>query len=601
MKGSVVGTWINSLQSFFGNKLVDEVLKENNWEPDRIISPTEDIADNEAFNIISLISKKVNKTKAEIWRQIGKQNIYSFESWFPSYFDRPSLKDFLLAMDEIHRQLTKKIPGATPPRLIATEVSPKQIEITYISKRGLFDYFLGLLEGSAEYFKEKLDVTILDKGIKDNKHFIKVSLILEKGEQTTENYNLTKRLSLGIKELPLKIAVSTGLISLPLIALGTGSFSFKTILLSLVIFLASFGVSNVMLKPLKSLQEQIKNMENSDFSKRKLVITNDSLEIINSQLNTLQENIQKDFLFLKGGTDDLHSFTKKFSDIASQMEQVSDTIQGVVQQVAEGAVYQAEETEKSVSTLTENIENLNQIAEEELKSKEQLETAIVNIKTSYVEVQKVANLLLQTKDEYQIVNKQGTDLSERVHNIMGIATTVESIADQTNLLALNAAIEAARAGEHGRGFAVVAEEIRKLADDVKRAVQTINENLQYFITEVAKLVSNVQEQFIHLENSNQNLEKAVKDNTESTEQITNVSNTIVSLVDKLAKETEDISQMFQNIHTLAAIAEENSASSEEMSANVMNYSEKLKDLTSYIHQLEGLTSGFRDELKKYKI
>lgn len=143
---------------------------------------------------------------------------------------------------------------------------------------------------------------------------------------------------------------------------------------------------------------------------------------------------------------------------------------------------------------------------------------------------------------------------------MEIVITVEGIADQTNLLALNAAIEAARAGEQGRGFAVVAEEIRKLAEDVKKAVQTINENLQYFIEQVSTLVDSIEKQFVQLESSNKSLEAAIDDNMGATKEIKNVSGTIVKLVEDLSNETQNITNVFENIHALAAIAEENSES-----------------------------------------
>ncbi|SHK45429.1 heme NO-binding domain-containing protein [Paramaledivibacter caminithermalis] len=604
MKGTVVSTWIKTLRELFGNETVDSALSKVGWDTSRIITPLEDIQDDEVKNIIDEIANSLNKNSSEIWREIGRRNIETFSKWFPSYFERFSLKGFLMMMDDVHSQLTKMIRGAKPPRLIASETGNKEIELLYESKRKMYDYFLGLLEGSAKFFNENIDINILEQGTYDDGiSFMKVKIKLEKDTSEFKSFTLSKILSLGfMKNLSFKIALPTTIISfLTLFIAGGYSYPIKSIVFSSIVFFSSFIFSNIVISPLKAVKAELVKLENLNFIGDKKIKTGDEFENYVEDINKIKNTIKKDFIYLKGGMDDIYNFTKTFSGIANNMKEVSQGISNAVQEVANGAVHQAEETEKSVYVLNDNIENLNNLAEEESVRKKQLENAVDDIEKSYQELYDVSNMLLKVRDNFEVINKQGEELSRKVQDIISIVITVEQISEQTNLLALNAAIEAARAGEMGRGFTVVADEIRKLAEDSKSAVKTINNNLNEFTMEVSDMVNQVANQFQQLEENSKTLQVVAKDNENATIKITNVSNGIVELVDKLTYETKKISEVFENIHSLAAIAEENSASSEEMSASVTEYSHKITELLDYVEQLEGLTLNLKAELKKYKI
>ena len=68
-------------------------------------------------------------------------------------------------------------------------------------------------------------------------------------------------------------------------------------------------------------------------------------------------------------------------------------------------------------------------------------------------------------------------LSRAAQEIGDVVKLITAIAEQTNLLALNATIEAARAGDAGRGFAVVASEVKSLASQTARATDEISTHI----------------------------------------------------------------------------------------------------------------------------
>jgi methyl-accepting chemotaxis protein len=607
MKGTVVSVWLNTIENQWGKDSKYESMNSIGWSSDKIISPLEDIPEEDVEKMISYLSKKTGKSKPEIWRIIGENNVESFYKWFPSFFERSNAKAFLIMMDTVHAKLTKMIKGANPPRLIPEEISDKEFTLTYISKRGMFDYFLGLLVGVGKHFKEELKVEELERGKdKSGLPMIKVKITAQKGSREVKRYKWNKFFTFGfIKSIPFRISF------IPFILfniLGLFVFSKMETMDLILIFIASlvsglltYFLAILSLRPLQDVESELRKFKNFDYESDLIVYTGDSTERFYKDISNIKNSIREDFVTLKGGMDDIHNFNLKFKEVAQSLSDVANVISTNVKEVADGAGHQAVETEASVNLLQDNINILMELSEEEINKKASLEKAVNSILDSYSELIEVQSDLNVVKDNFSNVNTQGNELSVKVQGIIEIVSAVETIAEQTNLLALNASIEAARAGEHGRGFAVVAEEVRKLAENSKTAVSTITLSLNLFTHEVNAMVKQVADQFIQLEKSNSKLDSVAKNNKNSTNQINDVAHSITELADKLVSETHKISKVFENMHTLAAIAEENSASSQEMSANVMQFTEQILTFNEYIGELDKLSNNLKTELRKYKI
>ena len=164
-------------------------------------------------------------------------------------------------------------------------------------------------------------------------------------------------------------------------------------------------------------------------------------------------------------------------------------------------------------------------------------------------------------------------LGEESKEILGIIQVITGISQQTNILALNATIEAARAGEHGKGFAVVAEEIQKLAEQTRKAVDNIGTIVTASVEDTGRAVK-VMEQSAELTETGMESMSEVGSSTASitssnekmTKQIVEMDHTVENIwiqSDKVAKGMQQVNVSTQNnykaIEQVNAATQENSA------------------------------------------
>ncbi len=359
MKGTVVSTWVNTMKEIYGKAAVASAMKEVGWESDKIIGPLDDIDDNAAKELVSAVARKIGKSADAVWREIGRNNIKTFHKWFPSYFERKSLKGFLMMMDDVHSQMTRLIKGARPPRIYAKELGSDGLEIKYVSRRGMYDYFLGLLEGAAEFFNEKLDIREVSRGTEpDGSNGMTVDIKFAKAVNKTKTYGLNRVLTLGIlRNIPLRTGLYSGLITMAAgLIMGLPMTEYLT--LGIVAFAVPFVVSLIANKPMGLLTEEISRLGDLDMEDDISVVTGDMYEKAFSKLKTAKENLRREVIFMKGGTDDMTNFTGDFSGVAGDMNRVSAEISTAVEDVAHGAVSQATETSDAVNMLDDNINSL---------------------------------------------------------------------------------------------------------------------------------------------------------------------------------------------------------------------------------------------------
>lgn len=597
MKGTVVSSWVESSRVLFGNTVVNEALKAFGFSSSYIFSPLEDVEDKKAIGIVEHIGNSVGKSKDEIWRTMGQENVKTFSKLYPGFFRHESAYQFLKSMNDVHVIVMQRFKGAKPPILDVTPLSSHEIYFTYRSKRGMGNYLKGLISGVSQYFQEKIEVEEVLK----TEDELKLKLKFESEIQNVKKYRLNMLLSFGIfKSTALKASI-LNLILVALAGLILFDSPVNAVISGVVAFVSSFVTATILNRPKNLIFKELEKLSERDFIESTVMKTKDEYETYMNEINKIKQNIQKDFIGFHSIVDEMYTFNKSVTDISKTMQNTSNDITEVLDQVATAAITQASDTEHAVMVLNDSISSISHISDKSEENKEHIENAVQDIATSFTKVENTATEINHVLDKFNGIKNSGFTLQGNAKDITNIVTIVSSIANQTNLLALNASIEAARAGEAGKGFAVVAEEVRKLSEETNKAVRQINESLTGFIDSIDEIVTNIDLQYGVLESENTKLSEAVVTTNDSNQHLKVVSEEMVQTSKRLKNEAQNISSLFENIENLAAIAEENSASTQEANSNVSIYVDQINDLTNLIEVFDNMIVNFKEDLAKYQL
>jgi methyl-accepting chemotaxis protein len=358
---------------------------------------------------------------------------------------------------------------------------------------------------------------------------------------------------------------------------------------------------HVVIKPIKKLTDTIVEMTNGDFTVDVEVKGNDEISVVlksvkefiavmRNMINSISEVSDKMNKQAEGSkiiSKDLHNSSKLQSESMQNLNLTVDQLSSSVNEIAESTTTLANvvsDTRDDSMKVNEKMKETINTSEKGKKDMEKVDIAMKNIRVSIG--------LLE-----EAINKVGKSSNE-ITNIVGV---IGNIAEQTNLLSLNASIEAARAGEAGKGFAVVAAEIGKLAQTSSESVKNISE----LTSEINKLV---------IDTVNQSHESAEYIN-ESSYLITNSVDTFDSIFDTINETDNLIKDMSEKVShlddvaaTVAAISEEQAASTQEIlatSAVMVTQSNSITDnsekVASDAEQLTKTSDELGKQVQMFKI
>ena len=193
----------------------------------------------------------------------------------------------------------------------------------------------------------------------------------------------------------------------------------------------------------------------------------------------------------------------------------------------------------------------------------------------------------------QIINNLGEESKE----IIGIVRTITDISSQTNILALNASIEAARAGEQGRGFSVVAEEIQKLSEQTKTAVESIGSIVHQVVNNTEEAVKAMEENVLFTENGMESIRKANESATLITASNEELEKQIHS-IDEVAQEIKISSdEVADNMKQINYNTQQNCSAVEQVTASTQENTASTESLADIVEQIRLLSETLNSVVK----
>lgn len=366
-------------------------------------------------------------------------------------------------------------------------------------------------------------------------------------------------------------------------------------------------IANSITKPIVNLSATIEGLSKFDLrqderlAKQGYQQRKDEIGLIANSLETMRSNLVGLIQVISKASEEVTLSSEDLSKMIQQSSIASDEVAKGIEEIAEAASHQAEDTAKAVVEVSQLGDEIEKNRDNAKRLTQAAERVITLKNEGLVMMNDLVGTTQACNDAVVKIKEVIGKTNERAGEIGNASEMIQSIAEQTNLLALNAAIESARAGEAGKGFAVVAEEIRKLASQSNQLTEVIT----HALGNLTKETNGAVEAMGQAETIIFNQAKEIQRTNEKFEGIAQAIEDVkdgIQLIESSGLEMEHKKQEIMTvIENLSAISEENASVTEEASASIEEQSATLEEITRSSNQLAKLAEEMGLQVKQFKI